>query len=100
MKIRNQKGFTLIELLIVVAILGVLAGIVVFSVGGVSDRGQQSACATDRQALLSAQEAYFASYNGYSSETGLVAAGLMHDESTLYDTDATGAVAPTTAAGC
>ena len=33
----GQGGFTLIELLIVIAILGILAGVVVLAVGGVSD---------------------------------------------------------------
>jgi general secretion pathway protein G len=33
-----------VELLIVIAILGVLAGVVVFSVAGISDSCQTSAC--------------------------------------------------------
>ena len=41
---RNDSGFTLTELLIVIVILGVLAGIVVFAVGGITDRGEMSAC--------------------------------------------------------
>ena len=36
---KSEGGFTLIELLIVIVILGVLAGIVVFSVRGITDRG-------------------------------------------------------------
>lgn len=31
---RNEAGFTLIELLIVIVILGILAGIAIFAVGG------------------------------------------------------------------
>ena len=42
----NEGGFTLIELLLVIIILGILAAVVVFSVRGVSDRGQSSACKT------------------------------------------------------
>ncbi len=43
----EESGFTLIELLIVIVILGVLAGIVVFAVGGITDRGNESACKSD-----------------------------------------------------
>ena len=54
----RQHGFTLIELLIVVVLLGILAGVVVFSVGGFSDRAKANACATERTTLLTAVEAY------------------------------------------
>src|SRR4051812_26153938 len=42
--VRNENGFTLIELLMVIVILGILSGIVVFAVGGITDKGQTSAC--------------------------------------------------------
>ena len=38
---KNDEGFTLIELLIVIVILGILATVVVFAVGGITDRGQR-----------------------------------------------------------
>ena len=38
---KDEGGFTLIELLIVIVILGVLAAIVVFSVRGITDRGEE-----------------------------------------------------------
>ena len=37
----NESGFTLIELLIVIVILGVLAAIVVFAVGGINDTARR-----------------------------------------------------------
>ncbi len=56
----GAKGFTLIELLVVIVILGILAAVVVFAVSGITDRGQQSACKTDRRTIQTAAEAYIA----------------------------------------
>ena len=61
---KNEKGFTLIELLIVIVILGVLAGIVVFAVGGITDRGKTSACKADTKNVEIAQEAFYAQDTG------------------------------------
>jgi general secretion pathway protein G len=60
MKETKERGFTLIELLIVIVILGVLAGIVVFSVAGITDRGKTSACKADVATVTTAVEAYYA----------------------------------------
>ena len=46
-----EMGFTLIELLIVIAVLGILAGIVLFAVGRATSDSQASACAADRKTL-------------------------------------------------
>ena len=59
---KNDEGFTLIELLIVIVILGILATVVVFAVGGITDRGQESACDADAKTLEVAVEAYYAQY--------------------------------------
>lgn len=56
----DQRGFTLIELLIVIIILGVLAAVVVFSVRGITDTGEQSACETEFRTVETAIEAYYA----------------------------------------
>ncbi|WGY00243.1 prepilin-type N-terminal cleavage/methylation domain-containing protein [Nocardioides sp. QY071] len=58
---RNDGGFTLIELLIVIIILGVLAAIVVFSVRGITDKGETSACKTSKATVATAYEAFVAS---------------------------------------
>ena len=56
----NESGFTLIELLIVIVILGVLSGIVVFSVNGITDRGKTAACKANVKTVQVAQEAFYA----------------------------------------
>lgn len=62
---RDDSGFTLIELVIVILILGVLAGIVVFSVRGITDHGEVAACQTEIRTLETAAEAFYAKTNGY-----------------------------------
>lgn len=54
----GEGGFTLIELLIVIVILGILAAIVVFAVGGITDRGDTSACKAEVKTLEVAIEAF------------------------------------------
>ena len=56
---RGQGGFTLIELLVVIAVLAVLAGIVIFNVTGVADKGKTSACQTDVKSVQTAVDAYY-----------------------------------------
>lgn len=65
----NDKGFTLIELLIVIIILGVLAGIVVFSVSGITDRGKTNACETTKKTIETAYEAYIANQVTFARPT-------------------------------
>ena len=61
----NQSGFTLIELLIVIVILGVLAAVVVFSVQGITDRGNTAACKSNVATINTAVEAYYAKNSSY-----------------------------------
>src|SRR5437660_1554400 len=62
---RQEEGFTLIELMIVIVILGTLAGIVLFAVNGINDRGTHAACRTDQSTINTAVEAFFAKNNSY-----------------------------------
>ncbi|HVM06555.1 MAG TPA: ABC transporter substrate-binding protein [Acidimicrobiales bacterium] len=82
---RGEGGFTLIELLVVVVILGILAGVVVFSVGGVTDRGESSAVKTDARTIRTAQEAFFAKNGFYGTEEQLVEQGFLSSPSTTHD---------------
>jgi general secretion pathway protein G len=78
----GQGGFTLVELIVVIAILGILAGIVVFAVGGLGDKGQATADKTTCSILQTAEEAYFAKTGGYVVDPGaqdtLKTAGFLH----------------------
>jgi general secretion pathway protein G len=80
---REQDGFTLIELLIVIVILGVLAGIVVFAVGGINDSSKTSACKSDLKTGETAIEAFYAKSSpahAYPTDlASLVTAKLLRD---------------------
>ena len=68
---QRDEGFTLIELLVVIVILGILAGVVVFAVGGITDRGEESACEATSKAVEVASESFIA-----QSPTGAPAGSL------------------------
>lgn len=73
---RDDRGFTLVELLIVIVILGILATITVFAVRGITNKGQESACAAEQKTLETAEEANMAQFGEYTDEATLVANGL------------------------
>jgi len=70
----EESGFTLVELLIVIAILGVLAGVVVFSVAGIQDNSQTSACKAEASTVKTAEEAYYVKNKIYGTATALTTA--------------------------
>lgn len=77
---KEQEGFTLIELLVVIVVLGILAGVVVFAVGNITDRGTNSACKSDFKSIEVAQEAKFAKDKVYAASVGaLVTANYLRD---------------------
>jgi general secretion pathway protein G len=59
-----EFGFTLIELLIVIVILGILAAIVVFSLGGVVGQSTVAACQSDVNTVENAIQYFVTENNG------------------------------------
>lgn len=55
---RKEHGFTLIELLIVLAILGILVGVVAMSVGGLTDSATSRAQNAELQTVQTAIDTY------------------------------------------
>jgi general secretion pathway protein G len=82
---RGEFGFTLVELLVVIVILGILAAIVVFAVGGIQDKGTTAANKTTCSVLETAEEAYYANHNSYALDPGAQAA--LKTEKLLHTTN-------------
>jgi len=55
---RDDLGFTLIELLIVIVVMGILAAVAIFALGGVTGKSQVTACNTDAKTVQLALSAY------------------------------------------
>lgn len=65
-----DSGFTLLELLIVMAVLGILAAIVVFSLQGVGSSAAVAACQSDFATTTEAVSAYQVQMGSYPGGTG------------------------------
>jgi len=62
---RDEKGFTLIELLIVVAIIGIIAGIAVVQLQNAPKKARESVLKEDLYALRDCIDQYFADKGKY-----------------------------------
>ena len=70
-----EGGFTLIELLIVIVVLGILAAVVVFALGGVTGKSTIAACKADGTTVNTAIAAALAENPGYYSAATAPATG-------------------------
>ena len=73
----RKKGFTLVELLIVVAIIGVLAGIAIPNFLGARTRAKVAKSFADMDAIGKAEELYYIDNLTYTDTTG--SSGLGED---------------------
>jgi prepilin-type N-terminal cleavage/methylation domain-containing protein len=74
----KKRGFTLIELLVVIAIIGILASVVLVSMGGARSKARDAQRQSDIRQVTSAQEMYYGDHDAYVTSvaaTGSVAIG-------------------------
>jgi type II secretion system protein G len=83
MKTLKSKGFTLIELLVVVAIIGILATVVLSSLGAARTRARDARRIAEMKNFETALEMYYLDNNGYPAMSAHTNGGVTTNISNL-----------------
>jgi prepilin-type N-terminal cleavage/methylation domain-containing protein len=70
-------GFTLIELLIVIVVLGILAAVVIFALGGITGKSALASCEADGATVSTALAAFNAQNPSFAGTTTYTQADLL-----------------------
>ncbi len=73
---KNNKGFTLIELLVVIAIIGILASVVLASLGSARNKGKDAAVKSQMANMRAQAELYSQANTGTGTAAGYGTASL------------------------
>jgi len=83
MKKFNKKGFTIVELVIVIAVIGILAGVLIPTFSSITQKAQQSAAL---QEATAGRNAVLALTNGVMPEGSQFYVGELDTNSSKFDT--------------
>jgi general secretion pathway protein G len=75
-----QKGFTLVELLVVIVILGILAAVVVFAVGGTEQDARVKSCLAERNTVEAAAISYLSAKDSNPALGALSVNALLNSD--------------------
>jgi prepilin-type N-terminal cleavage/methylation domain-containing protein len=79
----TKKGFTLIELLVVIAIIGVLAAVILASLGAARNKGNAASAKTSMKEIKTQAELYLNTYSTYNSNGVDITSGACSTLSTV-----------------